>query len=762
MLTRDSIPRLPPNDAAVLGCLLTALGYHSLRAESFEAEKLGLLLLFAAVILASGRFGVWRSSLAWALAGAVFAGLVATLTAISPLVSAFGTPERSQGVLSLLVGVVVCIGASRLSPAGVRLLLPLLCLVAVALCLLLLAGLFDPAALSGLARASAAGNINYLAAWLALALLLIVPLLRDRLRGGQTGRAGWALLGGAACACITVGLIVTNSRAALIGLGAAALTGFGLWCALTARRRPALIALVGCAALLLVATLQAAPLLSAFAEQDTFRVRLWDAALLLVGRLPESLHRADGTPDALAALRPLVGYGYDTLETLDNRYVHRFDDLNNQLRIDRMHNQTLDALLMTGVIGLVAALALTQTALLTALRLLGLARPVRVAWVFNGRHFTDTSPLLSPLHRNGEGKLSAALRGEVEWVAWRWIVLQAACGLALGAAVTVISGHAGMGVALGLAASGVGVGLVLLFRALRDAPLPMPARPLVAGILCALVGAFVIEQFSFSTLMTQPLMAVCLGLLLRAQSGGETDDEAAIPALHGHWLIRATGLAALTTLCGSALWWWVLALMGAFGLIGWGWVRRGLPEGDVRWRQQIGRTLALWGGFALALCIGRALAAEGLDALLRSLPPDVVPLLGLCGLAFAAGGVALVAGVLWVLVGRVYPTRRGWALLVGALLLYSAGVGSAVLQRRANQLAALPDPLAFHAADAAFQAAAGLAAWNTGAVHDAARLWRTNPIAANQTDSRLPNLRRRLLEQMPFSTNARYYQWIRD
>jgi O-antigen ligase len=724
MLTRDSIPRLPPNDAAVLGCLLTALGYHSLRAESFEAEKLGLLLLFAAVILASGRWRVRLSALGIALAGAVFAGLVATLTAISPLVSAFGTPERSQGVLSLLVGVVVCIGASRLSPAGVRLLLPLLCLVAVALCLLLLAGLFDPAALSGLARASAAGNINYLAAWLALALLLIVPLLRDRLRGGQTGRAGWALLGGAACACITFGLIVTNSRAALIGLGAAALTGFGLWCALTARRRPALIALVGCAALLLVATLQAAPLLSAFAEQDTFRVRLWDAALLLVGRLPESLHRADGTPDALAALRPLVGYGYDTLETLDSRYVHRFDDLNNQLRIDRMHNQTLDALLMTGVIGLVAALALTQTALLTALRLLGLARPVRVAW--------------------------------------RWIVLQAASGLALGAAVTFISGHAGMGVALGLAASGVGVGLGLLFRALRRAPLSTPARPLVAGILCALVGAFVIEQFSFSTLMTQPLMAVCLGLLLRAQSGGETDDEAAIPALHGHWLIRATGLAALTMLCGSALWWWVLALMGAFGLIGWGWVRRGLPEGDVRWRQQIGRTLALWGGFALALCIGRALAAEGLDALLRNLPPDAVPLLSLCGLAFAADGVALVVGVLWVLVGRVYPTRRGWALLVGALLLYSAGVGSAVLQRRANQLAALPDPLAFHAADAAFQAAAGLAAWNTGAVHDAARLWRTNPIAANQTDSRLPNLRRRLLEQMPFSTNARYYQWIRD
>jgi len=654
MLTRDSIPRLPPNDAAVLGCLLTALGYHSLRAESFEAEKLGLLLLFAAVILASGRWRVRLSALGIALAGAVFAGLVATLTAISPLVSAFGTPERSQGVLSLLVGVVVCVGASRLSPAGVRLLLPLLCLVAVALCLPLLVGLFDRLALSGLARASAAGNINYLAAWLALALLLIVPLLRDRLRGGQTGRAGWALLGGAACACITFGLIVTNSRAALIGLGAAALTGFGLWCALTARRRPALIALVGCAALLLVATLQAAPLLSAFAEQDTFRVRLWDAALLLVGRLPESLHRADGTPDALAALRPLVGYGYDTLETLDSRYVHRFDDLNNQLRIDRMHNQTLDALLMTGVIGLVAALALTQTALLTALRLLGLARPVREAWIFKGRHFTDTSPLLSPLHRNGEGKLNAAQRGEVEWVAWRWIVVQAACGLVLGAAVTVISGYAGMGVALGLAASGVGVGLVLLFRALRRAPLSTPARPLVAGILCALVGAFVIEQFSFSTLMTQPLMAVCLGLLLRAQSGGEgeTDDEAAIPALHGHWLIRATGLAALTMLCGSALWWWVLALMGAFGLIGWGWVRWGLPEGDVRWGQQIGRTLALWGGFALALCIGRALAAEGLDALLRNLPPDAVPLLSLCGLAFAADGVALVVGVLWVLVGR--------------------------------------------------------------------------------------------------------------
>ena len=692
---------LPLQDAAVLGGLLTALGFHSLRAESFEAEKSGLLLLATAVILASGGVRLRGSPLAWAVGGVLVAGLVASLTALSPLMSLFGAPERSQGWLSLLTGAVLCAGVSRLSPAGVRLLWPLLCLLVVVLGLPLLAGRLDGTALPRLAAASAAGNINYLAAWLVLAPLLIALPLRDRLRGVTP--AGWRVLGSAACACIVFGLVATNSRAALIGLGAAALTGFALWCALTARRRAAQIVLAGCAVLLLIAVLQAAPLLSAFAAQDTFRTRLWDAAVQLVGRMQEPLSRADGTPDALAALRPLAGYGYDSLEMLDSRYIQRFDDLNNQLRIDRMHNQTLDTLLMTGWAGLAVALALWQTALLTALRLSGLVQTRRDALALVG--------------------------------------LQTACGLAAGVTISVVSGHAGMGVALGMVATTGGMGLWLLLRAARGVP-PANASSLPAALLCALVAAFVIEQFSFTTLLTQPLVWLCIGLLWR---GVDAHDSAPIPAQQAHRLVRAVGLAMLVMLVGSAAWAWVALLMSAFGLIGAVWA------GWRHWRPAAG-TVVLWIGFGLALAGWRG----GMTAALTAIPLGAV-----VGLVSAGGGLALWAGVLLVMGGLRRLTWRGLLLMGGAVLLYSVSAGSAVLQRRANELAALPDPLALHTADSAFDAAAGLALWNTGAVLDATRLWRTNPAAqAAEAGSRLRDLRAQLRDRMPFYNNARYYSGL--
>ena len=140
-----------------------------------------------------------------------------------------------------------------------------------------------------------------------------------------------------------------------------------------------------------------------------------------------------------------------------------------------------------------------------------------------------------------------------------------------------------------------------------------------------------------------------------------------------------------------------------------------------------------------------------------------IPLGATGGLVSAGGGLALWAGVLLVMGGLRRPTRRGLLLVGCAVLLYSASAGSAVLQRRGNELAALPDPLALHAADTAFDVAARLAVWNTSVVVDAMQLWRTNPMAqAVEAENRLRDLRAQLRDRMPFYNNARYYGELRD
>ncbi len=111
------------------------------------------------------------------------------------------------------------------------------------------------------------------------------------------------------------------------------------------------------------------------AESDTGRVRvlIWQGASYLV--LPhEPLEFPDGSKDAFNFLRPLIGYGPETMYVAYNRYyppeLGQLEKRNASP--DRSHNETWDSLVITGVLGLGVYLLLIASIFYYGLRWLGL------------------------------------------------------------------------------------------------------------------------------------------------------------------------------------------------------------------------------------------------------------------------------------------------------------------------------------------------------------------------------------------------------
>ena len=111
------------------------------------------------------------------------------------------------------------------------------------------------------------------------------------------------------------------------------------------------------------------------AESRTGRVRtlIWQGAAELV--LPHApLEFPDGRADAFNALRPLIGYGPESMYVAYNRfYPPELTQVEKRnASPDRSHNETWDALATSGVLGLAAYLALFGAILYYGLKWLGL------------------------------------------------------------------------------------------------------------------------------------------------------------------------------------------------------------------------------------------------------------------------------------------------------------------------------------------------------------------------------------------------------
>ena len=112
-------------------------------------------------------------------------------------------------------------------------------------------------------------------------------------------------------------------------------------------------------------------------EAGTSQVRLliWQGALELI-QPHDPLQKPDGTPDRWNSLRPLIGYGPEGMYVAYNRfYVPELGNIEaRNASPDRSHNETFDALVITGGLGFVAWQLLYLSAFYYALRYIGVIR----------------------------------------------------------------------------------------------------------------------------------------------------------------------------------------------------------------------------------------------------------------------------------------------------------------------------------------------------------------------------------------------------
>ncbi len=116
---------------------------------------------------------------------------------------------------------------------------------------------------------------------------------------------------------------------------------------------------------------------------NAVRVLIWEGAAQLVAP-HEPLQMPDGTPDRFNAIRPLIGYGPESMYVAYNRFyppkLAWFEARNASP--DRSHNETWDSLVITGLFGFVAYMFLFISVLYQGAKWVGLIASRLEAWLF--------------------------------------------------------------------------------------------------------------------------------------------------------------------------------------------------------------------------------------------------------------------------------------------------------------------------------------------------------------------------------------------
>ena len=227
---------------------------------------------------------------------------------------------------------------------------------------------------------------------------------QDVLRGIGLG------LGSLALAVILVGLGVwalSGSTGLYVGGGLAGLVFGGIWLYMIVQRKGWRWLWIGWFTIVLVIfgvglamnlpgplqqRVQQVPSLSRMTtilewDTGTGRVRtlIWEGALDLIS-VHEPLDYPDGTQDAFNALRPLIGYGPESMYVAYNRFypplLGHYES--RTASPDRSHNETLDSVVITGVLGLAAYLFVFGSVFYWGLRWLGLLEGRRQLWLYLG------------------------------------------------------------------------------------------------------------------------------------------------------------------------------------------------------------------------------------------------------------------------------------------------------------------------------------------------------------------------------------------
>ncbi|MDX1435877.1 MAG: O-antigen ligase family protein [Anaerolineales bacterium] len=397
-------------EAAWLAAVVVVpLFFNVYSSRIFEPDKIALLRSIALVLLAAWLVRIFENGLQadgdegprWKAfiktpivlpvlsLAAVY--LLATLLSVVPEISFFGSYQRLQGTYSTLSYLVIFGGlaANLRRRAQVERLITTLVLVSLPVSFygLLQRNGLDPVPWAGnVSRriASNMGNAIFVAAY----LIMVVPLTIGRLIQAyrdilDEGREN--VVAPFARATIyfiillfqLVAIYLSRSRGPVLGLLAGLFFLF-LVIIIYSRIRWLTYTFIGLAAVLSIflvtlnvehgplESLRASEWVGRFghifdSEQATNRVRvlIWEGAVDLVAP-HEPLSYPDGTSDAFNAIRPLVGYGPESMHVAYNRFyppeLGSLEDRNASP--DRSHNETWDTLVTTGFFGLIAYLTL--------------------------------------------------------------------------------------------------------------------------------------------------------------------------------------------------------------------------------------------------------------------------------------------------------------------------------------------------------------------------------------------------------------------
>jgi tetratricopeptide (TPR) repeat protein len=211
------------------------------------------------------------------------------------------------------------------------------------------------------------------------------------------------------------------------------------------------------------------------------RVMMWQGVSKLVSPHTPLLF-PDHAPDSVNLIRPLIGYGFDTLRlTYEGYYNPEMFALEaRDIVFDRSHNEFWDTLAFTGILGLIAKYGFFLAIIYYALKWIGFIKSVR------------------------ERKLY-----------WGLTLIGGALG-ALGLTLSMGIAFLGIGLPAGLLAGSVGILIYRIFRPLSNSEMPLkPWQAItVVSIFSAIISHYVETLFSFSVVSTLTLLWILPALLV--------------------------------------------------------------------------------------------------------------------------------------------------------------------------------------------------------------------------------------------------------
>jgi len=410
----------------LLAVIITPLFFNVYSSRVFEPDKLTTLRTVAVIMAAvwvvklieehaSGQHEIgftWRTPLVLPTLFTVVIYLLSTLLSVTSRVSMVGSYQRLQGTYTTLAYVVIFLvilqGLRTRAQLDRLITVIVVNSLPIALYGLIQRNRLDPLPWGGDVTqrvASNMGNPIFVAAYLIVVFPLAVGRIAEAFQAILTEEeSDWADIPRAAgyifiAAVDLIAIWYAQSRGPLLGLIAASYFLFLLLASSSRTKWGAVSALAIVTATTLVVgflvvvnvpggplqSLQYAPWLGRLGEVFDFergsgRVRalIWEGMVDLI--LPhEPIRYPDGHPDPLNALRPLVGYGPESIYVAYNSFYPPLlgHHESRTASPDRSHNETLDSLAITGLLGLSAYLWVFGSVFYYGFRWLGLVKDRR-------------------------------------------------------------------------------------------------------------------------------------------------------------------------------------------------------------------------------------------------------------------------------------------------------------------------------------------------------------------------------------------------